>query len=812
MDARIQKILNATAQGEALHTWLDEHSDEVTPTLGEQLREVFNEAVDAREAGRAGVAAIAAAFVFLRAGRPRESLSSWIDYHQLRFLVTDTGDGYAAIHDDAATVAQQAEEAGFGDLAFRAAVLMADCAYFASTTVEEIQGKEQLLLITLQDLVMASQYAIWYESPIWMERFVSLLSATVNEALSRVWSTDLETERDEMLMHLVDSVEEVVPVDLQFSDDPVKTVQAAHELATLSYRYGVTAVGDARLTIVAQQAEYAGDLETWMDALFARYAGSRDAGTPDTQLAGLRKRLRERIEQFRTQFRSRAGRLWAGQELDRMAGEMLRDEFSAGVADDATIFAAMDALKTRTLLDQMQVGMYEFDDSETAAAAAEMERELLQFRPGDSEQENELVFAEMVLGSRLTIGSYWDRGERRAILADIEDFYAARGAGFDESAAPASLDDVMAALRPDEALIEYWIPFHSTHPALSLFMMGITADRVVTALVPVDEYLPESGFIGSMIIDGKQPLDMSPLGNAVIDLRTAIQRGDDAPARQNLQGFYQLLIGPLAQQGLVPADFRQWTIVPHGMLHHVPFGALMPAEDRFLIEDVALTVAPSASVWLALQRERPPATTFLGLANPNLSYTDLPALGGAETEVQKVEARLADSMDCTVFTGDAASESTLRENVAGIGIVHLATHGEFPEQDALDFHNLLLSPSDGHDGRLHAEEVRRMDFSAGRLVALSVCNGGLYRFGPGDEPYGLLPALLTAGAENVLGTLWPLEDEIGRFFMQDIYTSVLETSLAEAVQRACQDFIEDEALLRHWAGFVLVGTGRAVTA
>ena len=52
---------------------------------------------------------------------------------------------------------------------------------------------------------------------------------------------------------------------------------------------------------------------------------------------------------------------------------------------------------------------------------------------------------------------------------------------------------------------------------------------------------------------------------------------------------------------------------------------------------------------------------------------------------------------------------------------------------------------------------------------LVICNSGLYNVGPSDEPYGLVPAFLVAGATNVLGTLWPIEDDFGRRFVARFY-------------------------------------------
>lgn len=140
--------------------------------------------------------------------------------------------------------------------------------------------------------------------------------------------------------------------------------------------------------------------------------------------------------------------------------------------------------------------------------------------------------------------------------------------------------------------------------------------------------------------------------------------------------------------------------------------------------------------------------------------------------------------------------------------MHIATHGEFPEQNPLDFHRVLLAPSAMNDGSVTAEKLREMDFKSTQLVVLSICNGGIYRLGPGDEPYGLTSGLLCSGTRELVGTLWPIEDEKGRRFMLEFYECLLKCGSAEALLRTACKLIADHMPIRDWAGFVVVGPGR----
>jgi CHAT domain-containing protein len=161
-----------------------------------------------------------------------------------------------------------------------------------------------------------------------------------------------------------------------------------------------------------------------------------------------------------------------------------------------------------------------------------------------------------------------------------------------------------------------------------------------------------------------------------------------------------------------------------------------------------------------------------------------------------------------LLEGGGATEQVLRELASGAGVLHVSAHGAFPERNPLDYHKILLSPAGGSDGDFHAHEVRALNLSNAGMVVLAICNGGLYSFGPSDEPYGLVPAFLAAGASNVLGTLWPLEDSFGRQFAARLYDRLVDEGPAEALRQAALSAIRDEELIRRWAGFVLVGPGR----
>ena len=803
----LEQLIKAARDDPAgLQTLLDRHRAELSPALAAQAREIFLQAGPAGKAGPALAGATVSMLVSMRIGDRYHGLESMMDMQQLYYMGAGTSEQYAAVRETCADLTGKAAQIGAADLAFRSSVLGADCAFFAFQEPGQggAGGGKPWLLQCLNDLASAPATPDAPEVAQTFRKFVSLLTAAAQEAMELFPFDDPQVV--DILARLAALSEQVIPADFDFGDYPADTDRTASILAILSGRHGSAASADARLAWLCARTERAGDLDGFVDALFQRYQLWRHAGASPAQMGGLRDVLLGLGDSLRGRFRSRAGRLWAGQELEAVQGELLHDALRDEAMPPNALLEAMDAGKARTLLDRLTDAPLPLLDPAADARAEALERQMLAFAPEDPAQET-LVRAEMRLVSQLSLGTAWDRAERRTVLTELEALYAGSLSGFQGVTPGVPAGQVRTALQPGEVLIEYFLPHHRTHPALSLWVAVTTPAETRVVPVPLD-HLPMGAFIGGMVIDGRQPVASSPLGDLVIDTRVAIQRGADGEARRGLDALAALLVAPVVALGLEPQDSRHWIIVPHGVLHYVPFAALSRPGGRWLIQDVALSVAPSASVWHTLQaRAATPPTSFLGLADAVLDDSGLPPLKHAAREVEGIRRSLS-ALDCTTLTREAATEGALRSLAPQKSLIHVATHGEFPEEDAIDFHRVLLSATATDDGRVHAAEVRAWDLRGTGLFALSVCNGGLYRFGPGDEPYGLIEALLAAGARNVLGTLWPLEDAVGSAFMRDFYRHLLATGPAEALRQSSAQFIADGALIQHWAAFALVGPAR----
>ncbi|MEZ5184152.1 MAG: CHAT domain-containing protein [Candidatus Nanopelagicales bacterium] len=555
-----------------------------------------------------------------------------------------------------------------------------------------------------------------------------------------------------------------------------------------------------RLRSAMEAAAAAGDMQAWLTAATS-LQGLLERQEPDA--AGRTELYADMVaacDQLRCAWRSRPGRLRVSQDADRVTGPLLRDLLDDPDPDLGQILALTEAARARVLLDALS-GLYR-GDSGDPDEKREADR-VLAFPPDPDpdplRREMGLISAVRALDDHLAQA-------RHEALAAVESMYArAAGTGFEGGAAPVGLAAVQAALHPAEVLVEYLVPHHPLHPALGLAALVITPDdaRLVPELQLPHRFV--SGFTGSYGIDGRAPVDASPLGDMVVGARRAVQGPDPVAAREAGRMLHDVLIRPLD----VPTGRSRWIIVPHRQLHPVPWMAFVdPGGDPWLMT-TTLTLSPSASVWEALTRRRHEGSSALALGDPLLGYAGMPALPQAADEVDHLgQVWRVRGLAADVRIGAKASVGALREAGPGASVVHLATHGTFPDSASGEDHQLLLSMSAGSNGRVPASLLRGLDLRRAWCTTLSVCNGGLYRIGAGDEPLGLLPAALEAGTSSVIAAQWAVDDAAGRRLMTSVTDALPGRDPATAVQEGVLAMADAGAPPRDWAAFTVIGSGR----
>jgi tetratricopeptide (TPR) repeat protein len=201
--------------------------------------------------------------------------------------------------------------------------------------------------------------------------------------------------------------------------------------------------------------------------------------------------------------------------------------------------------------------------------------------------------------------------------------------------------------------------------------------------------------------------------------------------------------------------------------------------------------------------------SMCGAEKRDIEDLNFPPLAGTQRECDRLKEAFARwHWSVEVFTGRQASKAELWQ-LHSPRVLHLATHGFFESAEPSDskhieqlpvnfepdetrsqfFKNPMhraglvlaggqstlkawrqnLAPSVNDDGIVTAEDVSMLDLKGTWLVTLSACQTGSGQAQAGEGVLGLRRGFAQAGAQNLLITLWPIDDEVTVQIMVDFY-------------------------------------------
>jgi CHAT domain-containing protein len=334
------------------------------------------------------------------------------------------------------------------------------------------------------------------------------------------------------------------------------------------------------------------------------------------------------------------------------------------------------------------------------------------------------------------------------------------------------LSEIRASLDEDAVIVEY---FHSgdgclaaavlTTRTLEIFQLGRLSD--IGRLVHLFRFQQSR-----VQLHNKRP--------------TVSQKTLFKTTQARLYQLYTALIAPLRHK----IHGSNLTIVPHDILHHLPFHALFDGE-RYLIDDFNVSYAPSASICaLSNTRRTNRSGPCLILGIPD-AY--------APRILDEVRAVAAAVGEPEVYLGPEATLEVLKKRGPLSRSIHIATHGYFRQDNPL-FSSVRLG-----DRYLNVYDLYDLELPV-ELLTLSGCATGLNAVTAGDELLGLARGLLYAGAQSLLLTLWDVDDASTATLMTFYYDLITQgIGKARALRDAMLKLREIHAHPYYWAPFILVG-------
>jgi CHAT domain-containing protein len=294
-------------------------------------------------------------------------------------------------------------------------------------------------------------------------------------------------------------------------------------------------------------------------------------------------------------------------------------------------------------------------------------------------------------------------------------------------------------------------------------------------------------------------------------------------------------------------------ISPDGDLNLIPFAALTDGTGKYLAENYLLTYLTSGRDLLRLQVKTNSQEPPFILVNPAYGAGKGPVLFGntyeplsqlkGTTEEGNILKRLFP--DATLRL-DAQATKKILQSVMGPSIAHIATHGSFlqnlpqetspasseqrlltreDELRSVDYEKLsganpLLrsclffagantgGTNSNDDGTMTALEASQLNLWGTKLVVLSACDSGVGDVKAGDGVYGLRRALVLAGSESQVMSLWPVSDQGTKELMTNFYRRLKAgEGRSQALQNTQLEMMKSRKW-RHpfyWAAFIQSG-------
>ena len=320
-------------------------------------------------------------------------------------------------------------------------------------------------------------------------------------------------------------------------------------------------------------------------------------------------------------------------------------------------------------------------------------------------------------------------------------------------------------------------------------------------------------------------VDLTKLNMPIADLVSKVRDlfNDASSIEQNpknvlakydeLKQLNTILIQPI--QDLLPKDDKTRIVfLPQSMLFLVPFAALIDPQDKFLIDNHTVQIAPAIQVLdlthQVRQQLKKVNLQVLIVGNPTMPSlgnppVQLQSLLGAEREAREIAALL----NTTFLTGDKATKVEVVKKMKNARFIHLATHGlleEYRKGDILGAIAFAPSLSNGKtdDGFLTASEIITMQLNA-EMVVLSACKTGQGTL-TGDGVIGLSRSLITAGVPSVVVSLWSVPDDPTALLMTTFYKKFqMVPDKAQALRQAMLTTKAKYPDPLNWAAFTLIG-------
>lgn len=254
-------------------------------------------------------------------------------------------------------------------------------------------------------------------------------------------------------------------------------------------------------------------------------------------------------------------------------------------------------------------------------------------------------------------------------------------------------------------------------------------------------------------------------------------------------------------------SYKNWVIIPDGLLNFLPFEALITKESNtsnftkmhYLVNDYAISYNNSARFYLDSNPLTKGLKRILGIfpVFENTAYE----LRFSKDEMQSIKKKIKGDF----FENNKATFDNFKNKANQYPILHLSTHADAGDTETPAkikfFDQEILYP-----------ELYQLHINPD-LVVLSACETGIGKLYKSEGAMSIARGFQFAGAQNLLFSLWKVNDFTTSVFMENFYQNIKKNlPFFEANRQAKLDYLNDTNIPNakktpyYWSAFVYYGT------
>lgn len=260
----------------------------------------------------------------------------------------------------------------------------------------------------------------------------------------------------------------------------------------------------------------------------------------------------------------------------------------------------------------------------------------------------------------------------------------------------------------------------------------------------------------------------------------------------------------LFDQLLKPLDLTspQLVIIPDKLLWRIPFHALSPDGQKYLIETNTISYSPSVHLLKQLLSAPPPSRRTIEIfANETFNNQKLAYVNAEASSIGKlfgVAPRLR------------ATKADFLKRAESSDILHFSMHAQLDSDNPLSSF-LAFQQNASEPGRLTVADLLSIRLKPKSLAFLASCDTS--KVFNGEGVVSIPWALLGSGSSSVISSQWEASDRSTQKFSLIFYQEFLKgLPTSTALQTAAIEMIQDKSSGFHepyfWAAFSLMGDHR----